>query len=246
MNTAYIRFYEELNDLLPSEKKKIRFVYYFWGNPSVKDVIEANGVPHTEVDLILVNGVSVDFSYRIKNNDDVSIYPVFESLDISGIQHLRPEPLRNPLFILDVHLGALAKYLRMAGFDAVYQNKYQNNELVKNSLLNRRAILTKDLKLLKRKDVTHAYLVKGNNAPEQLKEVILRFNLEENIHPFSRCMECNYLLENISKEEVQKRIPEKVKEWHNEFKECPICKRIYWKGSHFLKMQKIIYYIQHG
>lgn len=240
MNTAYIRFYEELNDLLPDEKKKVRIVYTYWGTPSVKDVIEANGVPHTEVDLILVNGVSVDFNYRIKNNDDISVYPVFESFDISSLQHLRPDPLRNPFFVLDVHLGTLARYLRMTGLDSLYKNNYNSDDIVNISILQKRTILTKDLNILKRKDVSHGYLVRGNHPSEQLKEVISRFQLGNKLLPFTRCMECNHLLENIDKEEVQNEIPEKVRGWHNEFKKCPGCGRIYWKGSHYLKMLDLI------
>ncbi len=104
---VFIRFYEELNDFLPKEKQKKRFTHYFIDRTSVKDLIESLGIPHTEVDLILVNGKSVSFKYIIKNGDDISVYPVFESLDISDVQHLRAKPLRKPKFICDVHLGNL-------------------------------------------------------------------------------------------------------------------------------------------
>ncbi|KKK84713.1 hypothetical protein LCGC14_2780570, partial [marine sediment metagenome] len=119
-NRADFRFYEELNDFLPEGKRKTTFSLIFKGNPAVKDVIESIGVPHTEVDLILANSKSVDFFYQLKNGDIVSVYPVFESLDISSAAHLRAKPLRRTKYILDVHLGKLANYLRMLGFDTLY------------------------------------------------------------------------------------------------------------------------------
>ena len=139
-----IRFYEELNDFLPEEKRKIRFVHHYIDRTSVKDLIESLGVPHAEVDLILVNGKSVGFDYLINDEDDISVYPVFESFDITDIQHLRPKPLREPKFICDVHLGKLARYLRMMGFDVYYYNDLTDEKIVSVSLKEKRAILTKD------------------------------------------------------------------------------------------------------
>ena len=126
-----LRFYEELNDFLPADKRKKRFEHSFIDRTSVKDMIESFGIPHTEIDLILVNGNSVNFSYLVNNGDDISVYPMFESLDITDLQHLRAKPLRKPKFILDVHLGTLAKYMRMLGFDSLYQNNYKDEEIVK-------------------------------------------------------------------------------------------------------------------
>ena len=117
MNLAYFRFYEELNEFLPHDKRKTEFEYLFNGNPSVKDAIEAIGIPHVEVDLILVNSISVSFSEKLKDGDRVSVYPVFETFDVTLATYLRPKPLRELKFILDVHLGRLAKYLRLCGFD---------------------------------------------------------------------------------------------------------------------------------
>ena len=118
--SASFRFYEELNDFLPRENRKRAFDYAFNGTPAVKDAIEAIGVPHTEVDLILVDGVSVGFAHLLQGGERVAVYPTFERLDISPLNRLRPQPLREPRFILDVHLGKLARYLRLAGFDAAY------------------------------------------------------------------------------------------------------------------------------
>jgi len=240
MHKIQIRFYEELSDFLPEEKKKKRFTHYYIDRTSVKDLIESIGVPHTEVDLILVNGKSVNFKYIINGSDDISVYPVFESLDISEVQHLRAKPLRKPKFVADVHLGRLTRYLRMIGLDVLYKNDFNDDEVVLISLKERRAILTKDRGILKRNEVTHGYWVRSINVEEQVKEVLKRFDLQKEIKEFSRCIECNELLEPIKKELIFNRLQPKVAQSQNEFFHCPSCKKIYWKGTHYQRMLTFI------
>ncbi len=170
---AQFLFYEELNYFLPAEKSKLNFTYNFMGSPSVKDAVEAIGVPHTEIDLILVNGKSVSFSYHITEGDDISVYPVFESMDIVEVTRLREKPLRVAKFVLDVHLGRLAKNLRMLGFDTLYSNNYSDSEIANISTAENRIILTRDTGLLKNKKVTHGYWIRSQYPKEQLKEVML-------------------------------------------------------------------------
>lgn len=237
---AKFRFYEELNDFLPSNKKKKFFEYNFECNPSVKDVIESMGVPHTEVDLILVNGDSVTFSYHLKDNDVVSVYPVFESLDISNVTHLREKPLREPKFVLDVHLGKLAKYLRMLGFDTLYQNSFEDSEIIKISLEQKRTILTRDVALLKNSKVMHGYWIRSQEPKEQLKEVIHRSDLLDAIRPFYRCKDCNGIIKKVPKESVLEKIQPGTRKHFNEFFQCNSCGKVYWKGSHFNKMNDFI------
>ncbi len=240
MKSLFIRFYEELNDFLPQEKRKIRFEHKFIGQPSIKDLIESLGVPHTEIDLILVNGKSVNFSYIVQDKDEVSVYPIFESLDITDIQHLRENPLREPKFIVDCHLGSLAKYMRIFGLDTFYKNDLKEKEIINISINERRTILTKNKNLLKRNEVTHAYWIRNENVDAQIKEVINRFNLLNEIKDFSRCLICNSILKPIEKEKVINRIPLKVNEWQNEFYYCEHCDKIYWKGNHYKKMKEKI------
>jgi uncharacterized protein with PIN domain len=240
MYLAWFRFYEELNQFLPPEKRKQLFPYFFTGTPSVKDAIEAQGIPHVEVDMILVNSVSVDFSYKLRNEDSVSVYPVFESIDIAPVTHLRERPLRNLKFVLDVHLGKLVKYLRLTGFDTCYSNDYNDKEIIYISMTEERVILTHDLELLKNKEVTRGYWIRSQYPGEQLKEVLLRFDLKSRISLFNRCMECNTLLKDISKEDIIDRLPVRTREFFHEFKNCPGCNRIYWKGSHYERMKKYI------
>ena len=240
MKSVTIRFYEELNDFLPKEKKKARFGYEFFGRESVKDLIEAIGVPHTEVDMILINGKSVDFSYLVNDKDDISVYPVFESFDIKDVQHLRPKPLRNPKFILDVHLGKLARYMRMLGFDTLYENDLDDESIVNLSLIEKRTILTRDVGLLKRKTITHGYYIRNTKTDQQIEEVVNRFQLEKLIKEFSRCIDCNGILTFVSKEKVIDKIPPKVKIHYTEFFICTECSKIYWHGSHIEGMSKVV------
>ncbi len=240
MHTVYFRFYEELNDFLPEEKRKVRFAHEYIDRASVKDVIESLGVPHTEVDLILINGKSVGFDYLINDCDDISIYPVFESLDITNVQHLRPNPLREPKFIADVHLGKLTRYLRMMGFDVFYKNDFDDDKIVNLSLTEKRAILTRDRGILKRSKVTHGYWVRTTKVKEQVIEVIKRFDLKNNIKEFSRCITCNSVLKPISKNEIIDDLPPKVSKSQMEFSRCPACKKNYWKGTHHQRMLSFV------
>jgi uncharacterized protein len=235
-----IRFYEELNDFLQRENRKKDINYTFTGNPSVKDVIEAIGVPHPEVDLILVNGNSVNFDYNIQPNDRVSVYPVFELLDISPVNKLRPEPLRKTKFILDVNLGRLAAKLRMLGFNSLYDNNYSNSDIVANAGEDKRIILSRDQGLLKNKKVTHGYWVRNTDPKKQIREIINRFDLFSKIKPFTICMSCNGIIKPVKKVDVIDKLPPKVKKTFEEFYQCSKCGKVYWKGTHYIKMQKEI------
>jgi uncharacterized protein len=237
---AMFRFYEELNDFLPVEKRKVQFEYRFDCRPSVKDAVEAIGVPHTEIDMIIVNGVSVAFSYNLRDNDSISIYPVFESFDISDVTHLREKPLREPKFIADVHLGKLVRQMRLMGFDTAYENNLTNDEIIKRSLLEKRAILTRDKGMLMNGAVTHVCWIRSTNNREQLEQVIKRFDMNRLLNPFTRCLDCNGLIENVSKEEILSKIEPGTSLYYDEFRRCIVCGKIFWKGSHYLKMKKNI------
>ncbi len=180
---AFFRFYEELNDFLPREKKKSFFPYSFKGNTSVKNAVESIGVPHTEIDLILVNSKSVEFSYRLKDRDKVSVYPVFETLDISNVTHLRKKSLREPKYTLNGYLGKLASYLCMLGFDARYKDSYNDSEIIRIAKVERRIILTRNPEILRNKDVSRGYWIRSKSPEEQLNEVIDYFDLYSKIDP---------------------------------------------------------------
>jgi uncharacterized protein with PIN domain len=240
MPAANFRFYAELNDFLPPERRFTEFTYGFLDVATVKDRIQSFGVPHTEVDFILVNGNPVDFAYRVQDGDRISVYPVFEAFDISGLTRLRPEPLRDPRFVLDVHLGRLAAYLRMLGFDALYQNCCTDERLAEVSRGEHRILLTRDVGLLKRGAVTHGYYLRADKPRWQVVEVVVQFDLARLAKPFSRCLRCNTLLVQAGKDQVRHQLPAQVALLHDEFLRCPDCSRVYWKGGHFRRMRQWI------
>lgn len=225
-----------MNDFLPREKKKERFLYRFSGSPSVKDALEAVGVPHTEVDVIIVNGDSVGFEYRLSDGDDIAVYPVFESFDVSSLTRLRKKSLRDSRFILDVHLGTLAKTLRLLGFDTYYRNDLDDDEIVDRAEREKRTILTRDIGILKQKRVTHGYWVRSTDSDEQAAEIIRRFQLENSARPFSRCPRCNGELKGADEAAIRRKVPENSRRRYSEFYECACCGQMYWKGSHFPKL----------
>jgi uncharacterized protein with PIN domain len=237
---ATFRFYEELNDFLPEEKRKRDVVYTFSGKPSIKDAIEAQGIPHTEVDLITANGVSVGFDYSLKNGDRIAVYPMFEGLDISPIVKLREKPLREPKFVLDVHLGKLARLMRLLGLDTLYRNDYDDAHIASISATQRRAVLTRDRMLLHYRVITHGYWLRSMKAEEQLSEVIRRFDLRGNLSPYSRCLACNGQLEPVAKDKILGRLEPKTSLYYDTFFRCRECGKIYWKGSHFDTLRKTV------
>jgi uncharacterized protein with PIN domain len=232
------RFYAELNDHLPAHQQ-------YQEQPlvtprSAKDFVESFSVPHTEVDLILINGESVSFDQLVHPGDRLSVYPVFESFDITPEVRLRPQPLRDPRFVLDVHLGKLAAYLRKLGFDTWYRSCLSDKELAETSATERRILLTRDRGLLMRSQVTHGYWLRQTDNRRQIAEIVDRFDLARGIRPFTRCMACNALLADISKDRVRDLVPPRIAELHDEFRQCPDCGRNYWKGSHYRRMESWI------
>ena len=238
--TAWFRFYEELNDFLPVGRRKVCFRHRLNRRASVKDVIESLGVPHTEVELILANGASIDFSYIVRDGDRISVYPVFEALDIRPLLKLRPEPLRKSRFVLDTHLGKLARYLRLLGFDSRYRNNFTDEELAGISSTDRRILLTRDRLLLQRSIVTHGCFVRSDDPKQQVIEVLRRFDLGDDIRPLTRCIRCNGTLSVVHKDRVYHRLEPKTQRYYEEFRICDRCRQVYWKGSHFRKMNRLI------
>jgi uncharacterized protein len=239
MPRVTVRLYQELNQFVPVDRR---------GHPSQVDVprgsttkalIENLGVPHTEVDLVLVNGESAGFSRLLFEGDHVSVYPMFESWDIAAVSLVRGTPLRRTRFIADVHLGKLARLLRMAGFDTAWANHLTDETIVRVAAAEKRIILTRDRGLLKRRIVTHGCLVRSPVPREQLTEVLRRFDLARQVRMFSRCMTCNAPLARVSRLSVLDVLPPAVAETCTEFSRCTGCGKVFWRGSHWEKMKKL-------
>ncbi|RJG15027.1 Mut7-C RNAse domain-containing protein [Massilia cavernae] len=236
MVTATFRFYEELNDFIAPDRRRREFSTPCARAATTKHMIEAIGVPHTEVELILVNGESAGFDRLLEDGDRVAVYPKFESLDVSELLRVRDHTLRELRFVADAHLGGLARFLRMAGFDTLYDNNYQDEAIVEVSIAENRIVLTRDRELLKRRGVTHGCYVHALKSPDQFREIVKRLDLTGSVKPFTLCLKCNAPLRDIPKEAVIDQLPPSVKLHHAEFSTCDVCRGVFWKGSHWQRM----------
>ncbi|MBI4389353.1 MAG: Mut7-C ubiquitin/RNAse domain-containing protein [Nitrospinae bacterium] len=240
MPTVHLRFYEELNDFLPAEIRKKGLSRPFDAGATAGEVISGLGVPLDRIDLLLVNGEPADFSRKLLDNDRVGVYPVFESLDIGSAARLPGRPLRNLRFAADVHLGKLARKLRLLGFDCLYRNDSSGDGLIAVMKSEGRVILTRDQRLLERKAVSRGYCVRSELPGDQVLEVVRRFDLPNAIRPFTLCLECNLPLAEVEKKEIAESLPPLVRRDFEKFYQCPGCRRNYWQGSHFDGMRKFV------
>ena len=241
---ADLSFYAELRDFLSSDRRSGMVTRSFDVSGSVKDMIEACGVPHTEVEVILVNGIAVDFSYRIQDGDRISVYPPFQDFDREPTWRVSPEPLPEPRFVLDGHLGKLTRYLRLLGFDSAYDVEWTDPELVEISTREDRALLTRDIGLLMHGVLTHGYFVRATDPRKQLTEVARRFDLIALMDAFTKCTACNGELRAVEKDEIADRLLPRTQQHYDDFRRCTDCERIYWKGSHYPKLQEVVDHVK--
>lgn len=246
IKTVTIRFYAELNDFLKTDCKHKAFELSYKGVVTVREAIESLGVPHSAVDLVLVNSHPVAFTQRLKEGDYLSVYPVFESFDISTLSTNQKPPLRSSSFIADVHLGKLTRLLRLLGFDTLYFHHIDDNKLIDKANQTNRIILTRDHDLLKSRWVTHGYYVRSINPRQQIKEVVDKFDLYNQFKPFSRCLVCNGMLEIVALSAIKDQLNPETASAFARFFRCPHCHRIYWEGSHYHHMLQTIEKLRAG
>jgi len=228
MSSAVFRFHDRLNDFLPRDQRGQSIRVEFRGRQSIKHLAESLGVPHPEIGQVQVNGHEGSVSDITQDGDHVEIHPIENGCPV------------EPRFLLDCHLGRLTAHLRMLGFDCLYQNDYDDTTMTNIVVHEGRILLTRDRRLLMRKVVQHGYCLRSLDTLEQLTEVLQRFALVEMIQPFHRCIRCNHPLEPVGKDAVIERLEPLTKLYFDEFHMCPACKQIYWKGSHFDRMQEMI------
>jgi uncharacterized protein with PIN domain/sulfur carrier protein ThiS len=235
-----VRAYAELNDFLGSDARGMTMRRPFRSHQTVKDVLEAMGIPHTEVDLILVNGEPVDFAHRPQTGDRIAAYPVFEALDIGPTTRLRPVPLRDPRFVVDVNLGRLARLLRVLGFDVWWSSDADDQSLADISFAQQRILLTRDRGLLKRRAISHGLFNRADDPEEQILEVIRRLDLRQRLNPLTRCVRCNGKLAGVTKDEVIDQLEPLTRRYYDEFSRCADCGQIYWAGSHYARLLTVV------
>ena len=245
MVTATFRFYEELNDFLAPERRRREFTVPCARAATTKHMIEALGVPHTEVELILLNNQSVGFGTLLREGDRVAVYPKFELLDITPLLRVREQPLRDTRFVADCHLAGLARLLRMMGFDTLYDNGFVDEEIERIAAQQGRIVLTRDRDLLKRRSITHGCYVRELRSQQQLREIFERLDLTRSARPFTLCLSCNAALHAIPRALVEHRLPPRVRELYYRFSTCEVCGRIFWEGSHWQSMRALVEAVIH-
>lgn len=239
MATIHLRLYEELNACLPPERRKRTFAYDVADGTTVGEVVDGLGVPREEIDLVLGDGVAVGFDHRVGDGERIALYPVFESLDVGSVTVLPGRPLRESRFVLDVHLGRLARYLRLLGFDCLYRNDAADDELAAVSAAEGRILLSRDRGLVGRRDLRHAYLVTETMPRDQAVEVVRRFDLATQVRPFTRCLVCNGGVAEVARAAVVDRLPS-GDDVQPPFTRCGECGRLYWQGRHRPRMARLL------
>ncbi len=239
MAQIQLHFFHELNDFVAPARRDTEIIYELERKASVKDVIETFNVPHTEVDVILVNGVSVDFSYIVQAGDSINVYPCGRHLDVTPMRRLCPRPTQ-PVFVADANLGRLARYIRLLGFDCLYCNDYADEVVATIASEQQRIVLTRDRMLLQRKIITYGYFVRADIPKIQVKEVLKKFDLYDLIMPMTRCTRCNGKLAETDKQKIAHRLKPLTKKYFDKFLVCSDCEQIYWQGSHCTRVQRLV------
>ncbi|MFY0989994.1 Mut7-C RNAse domain-containing protein [Halomonas sp. C05BenzN] len=246
MADATFRFHAELNDFLPGNRRGVPFGHAFERRAAIKDVIESLGVPHTEVDVILAEGHSVGFDYILRDGDRIEVYPWSLAAPVPSPRHLRPRPPAVPRFVLDAHLGRLARYLRLLGFDCRYRNDATDGELAACADEEDRVLLTRDRPLLKRKRIRMAHFVRADDPWRQVEEVCDTLDLHGAFAPFTRCTRCNGRLVEVDKAAIIEQLEPLTKRYVDDFLQCEACGQVYWHGSHVAHMQALVARLRQG
>lgn len=235
-----LRFYAQLNDFLAPALRQKEIWHSLNRRASIKDVIESFGVPHTEVELILVNGEALDFSHILQDGERISVYPAFARFAVPDSMRLRPELPGVPRFVVDVNLGRLARYLRLLGFDCLYRNDYDDAVIAQTAAGQGRVVLTRDRTLLRRRKIVYGYYVRAVQPKQQVREVLLRFELSRRIAPFTRCTSCNGILQKTDKQSIDHLLQPLTRKYYHDFLICPDCGRVYWQGSHVARAEQLL------
>jgi hypothetical protein len=234
-------FHDDLPALLRGRWRRINpVVQAATRSASIKDALESFGMPHTEVGEILCNGRPVDFSWPVGEGQGFDIHALRRPWDVRSPSLLRPVPLPAIRFLADANVGRLARYLRLAGFDTLYDWRWDDDRIVAAVCRENRIVLSRDLGLLKRKQIDFGRCIRATAPGAQLREVFALLDLAGEMRPFTRCPECNSLLQPVAKQDILHRLEPLTIKYYEDFSRCPGCDRLYWPGSHREKMERLL------
>lgn len=228
MATAEFRFDDELSPFLDPAHRARRFSHACARAATLKNAIEALGVPHTEVGPVTVNGAPATLQRAVREGDVVEVSAYTE----------RAAP--RAAFLADAHLGGLARFLRMLGFDTLHDQALADRDIRRIAHDEERIVLTRDRDLLKCREIARGCYVRALKPEEQLREVLARYRLAERARAFTLCLRCNLPLVAVDKLAVAHRVPPRVLEIQDAFTRCPGCDRVYWPGTHYERMKATI------
>lgn len=235
MATATFRFHGELNTFLARTLRERAFARTFASEATVKHMVEAIGVPHTEIGRLCVNGAPASLGRRLADGDHIDVYPERAARPLDGAP-IAPEWR----FVADAHLGGLAQLLRLAGFDTCYDNHFSDDAIAALAEHDGRIVLTRDRELLKRRAVVRGCYLHALQPAAQLRELFTRLDLAPSMRPFRLCLRCNALLHPLSADDAASRVPAGVRQRHRRFAECGVCRRVFWEGSHWQRMRAVV------
>jgi len=239
--TASFRFFGNVCDFLPPGNGGDLHVHRFRGTPSVKDRIETLGPPHTEVAYIRIDGLFRDFSQRLSGSENIEVYGADARLPVVPPgRALNSPPKGEPRFVADVNLGRLARLLRLMGFDTLYRNDYEDAGLARIAVAQTRILLTRDRRLLMRRELRYGYFVRDDDPPRQAEEVLRRYALADLTRPFHRCSRCNGLVHPVAKTQVLELLEPKTRRYYDRFWQCDDCGQVYWEGSHMHGLHRLV------
>ena len=208
------------------------------GSPrSVKDLVESIGVPHPEIGLLVCDGRIVGFDHTVTGGDRVAAYPPLRSL---AVDSPTGPPPPAPRFVLDVHLGTLARRLGVLGLDVDYATDRDDVQLARIADEEDRILLTRDRRLLMRSRVRHGYCPRSDDPDQQVLEVVERFVDTGDLAPFTRCPVCNEHLVEVPKADVVDEIGPHTRATQEAFRRCPDCRRVFWPGSHVEQLDELV------
>jgi uncharacterized protein len=233
MNSAIFILHGSLNDFLHRTLRGTPIPVHFQNtDQTAKHLIESLGVPHVEIGEASANGRIINLAYCVQDGDTIEVTPAPPGCPV------------EPRFLLDIHLGRLAAHLRMLGFDCLYRNDYEDGQMAEILATDNRILLTRDRQLLMRKVIQYGYCLRSLEPEDQLVEVVCHFALLRSIQPFHRCLRCNGEVEAIPKEAVLERLESLTRKYYTDFSICKACSQVYWKGSHYDRMLRIIENLQ--
>lgn len=241
MNRALLHLHGDLADLLRRRGRDGEVEVPVPERRSVKDAVESVGVPHTEVGAVLVDTSEVGWDALLRGGEAVEVHPL-GALPPGLVGLVQPGPPPRPLrAVADVHLGTLARRLRLLGVDTRWRNDADDEELVEVALTEGRVLLTRDRGLLMRRAIVQGALVRDDDPDAQLTQVVQRYRLADEAAPGSRCPRCNGVVAPVPRAEVLGELePGTRAAGYDRFGRCTDCGRLYWAGAHARAIASIV------